>query len=253
METSTYLSQVCCQGLRIFQIRARWFLSRLLPTSRVSWKLSPKFQGNPSDFRQTDGYHTFRRWFELLHGTRDAAASQDRGRRIGRIKSSTECKKKQRNVRRQAGSRPPSFIWKNVLAGWPPSKSVGLRPFQRRAVRPLRCWEVWLLRESQAAQRHTRLALCLEPVQASVAPVRTSRQLARSHQRAMRLPANLSTLPKNLQSWLQFWTNPGAHNHWRKSSDWIWVGQQRKRSTCTPITNTPEFSLRRTGRRCKKI
>ena len=46
---------------------------RLLPTSRAGWKLFPKFQGNPSDSRQMDGYHTFRRWSKLLHGARDAA------------------------------------------------------------------------------------------------------------------------------------------------------------------------------------
>ena len=64
----------------------------------------------------------------------------------------------------------------------------------------------------------------------AVAPIRPPRRLARSQQRAMCLPANLSTLPKYLQSWPQFWTNPGAHSHQRRSSEWIWVEQQRKRS-----------------------
>ena len=90
-------------------------------------------------------------------------------------------------------------------------------------------------------------------------------------------PPDLSTLPKHSQSWLKFCTNPGAHNHWRRSLEWIWVGQQRKRSTSrfstaadqegegtrdwattprctafyTPVTNIPELSLRRRGRRCE--
>ena len=85
-------------------------------------------------------------------------------------------------------------------------------PGLRKKCRPLRCWEVPVLGESQAGLRYTRLVLCLEPVQASVAPVRPSHQLAQS----MYLSAHLSTLPKYLQSWLQFWTNPGAHAHWRK-------------------------------------
>ena len=87
-------------------------------------------------------------------------------------------RKRQRHVRRQAGSRPllrsvdaqpnsrqqRSLTWKNLLAGWPPSKSAGLLPFQHRAVRALLCWEFRLFRESQAAQRYTRLALCLGPL-----------------------------------------------------------------------------------------
>ena len=108
------------------------------------------------------------------------------------IGEGTECRKRQRNVRRQAGSRrllrsvsarpnPRQQCWltrKNLLAGWPPSKSVELLSFQHRAVRALRCWGFLLLRESQAAQRYTRLARCMEPVQASVASLSLSSQLA---------------------------------------------------------------------------
>ena len=221
-----------------------------------------------------------------------AVSSRLRGRRTRRLQSSTsegtECKKgsetfgakRDRGPSSEAsvpsripGNRARSHA-RNLLAGWPPSKSVGLLPFRHRAVRALRCWGFLLLRESQAAQRYTRLALCLEPVQASVASVSLSSQLARSHQKAMCLPANLSTLPKYLQSWVQFWTGPEARTDWRKSSEWIRVWQQRKRSTpristaadqegegssdwaamprCSafyaPVTNALELSLRRTRR-----
>ena len=43
--------------------------------------------------------------------------------------------------------------------------------------------------------------------------------------------AYLSTLPKYLQSWRQIWTSPEAHAHWRRSSEWIWAWQQRRRQT----------------------
>ena len=50
-------------------------------------------QVNPSDSRQKDGYHIFRRWSELLHGTKGAAGSRRlvhfRGGRTRRIKSSS--------------------------------------------------------------------------------------------------------------------------------------------------------------------
>ena len=190
--------------------------------------------GNPSDSLQTDCYYTFRRWFALLRGPRDAAESG-------------------KDVR----CTPPRSA-EEVQA---PAMLV-----------------VWLLCESQAGQRYTRLALCLEPVQASVALVRPSHQVAQSHQRAKYLPACLSTFPKYLQCWPQFWTSPEAQTRWRKSSERIWVGQQRKRSTpklstaadqegegsrdwaatdrCTafhtPITGIPELSLRRTGREVRE-
>ena len=177
----------------------------LLLPSRAHWKLSPKYQGVPSDSPHTNGYYTLRRWFALLRRTGDAAES-----------------------------------WKDVRCPF---------PFPRKKIRPLRCWEVRLLRESQAAQRYTRVALCLEPVQALVAPVRPPCRVARSRQKAMCLPANLTTLPKYLQSWLEFWMNPGAHNHWRTSSKWIWVGnngdevhrglRRRIRRGRTPATGRP--------------
>ena len=61
--------------------------------------------------------------------------------------------------------------------------------------------------ERRAAQRHTKLALCFEPVQGAVASVSKASQFAQSHQKPMRLPTNLSTLSKYSQSWLQFWTS----------------------------------------------
>ena len=62
-----------------------------------------------------------------------------------------------------------------------------------------------------------------------------SSQLARSHQKAMCILANLSTLPKYLRSWQQFWKSTEAHAHSRKSSEWIRVWQRRRR-------NIPMFS-----------
>ena len=129
-------------------------------------------------------------------------------------------------------SCPPSFVltfsWTRDAAE---SRKVFrcLLPGPRKNCKPLRCRSIRRLCESQAARRCTRLPLCLEP--ASVASACPSHHLAHSHQGAMYLPANLSTLPKYLQNRLQFWTTPGPHNHRRKSSEWIWVKQQRKRST----------------------
>ena len=80
-------------GLHILRTLARWYSSRLLPTSRSSWILSTKFQRGPSDSHQTDGYHLHRRWSELLHETRDTAESTKavyprlRGRRTRKFKS----------------------------------------------------------------------------------------------------------------------------------------------------------------------
>ena len=48
----------------------------------------------------------------------------------------------------------------------------------------------------------------------------------------MCLTADLSTVPKHLQSWRLFWACPDAHALWRKSSEWIRAWQQRRR--CTP-------------------
>ena len=64
-----------------------------------------------------------------------------------------------------------------------------------------------------------------------------------------RCVSNLSTLPKCLQSWPLFWTNLGAHNQWRRSSEWIWVGQLWKRSSprfCTAADQAGRASA--TGR-----
>ena len=55
-------------------------------------------------------------------------------------------------------SQPFLLTWKISLAGWPSSKSVGMLPSRRLSVRALRCWEILLPRERQAAQRYTRLA-----------------------------------------------------------------------------------------------
>ena len=71
----SFPSQKDRQELHILPTLARWCSSRMLPTSRASWILSPKFQRGPSDSRQTDGNHIQRRWSDLLHGTRDAAES----------------------------------------------------------------------------------------------------------------------------------------------------------------------------------
>ena len=130
--------------------------SRLVP---ASWRLSPKFQGNPSDSRQTDGYHTFRGWSALPHVTRDA----------GEQRKAVHC----------------------------------LLPAPRKDS-PLRYWGFRLLRECQAAQRCTRLG-SHSAWGAGISRIRLTVKPNRAvHQRAMFLPANLSTLPKYLQGWLQF-------------------------------------------------
>ena len=55
-------------------------------------------------------------------------------------------------------------------------------------------------------------------------------RLVQSHQKAMCLRPNLSTLSEYLRSRLQFWTSSEAHAHWRKKSEWIRVWQQRGQS-----------------------
>ena len=115
--------------------------------------------GESTDSRQTDGYHTFRHWSALLHGTRDASVS----RKV------VHC----------------------------------LLPSPRKKNRPCDIEDSSCFAKVKQPSA-TRRALCLEPVQAPVAPVSLSSQLARSHQRAMCLLPNLSTLPKYSQSWLQF-------------------------------------------------
>ena len=60
-------------------------------------------------------------------------------------------------------------------------------------------------RAAPAATRSSHSAL--RPVQGAVASVSKASQFAQSHQKPMRLSANLSTLSKYSQSWLQFWTS----------------------------------------------
>ena len=118
--------------------------------------MSPKFQRGPSDSHQMDGYHVHSRWSELLHGTRDAAESTKAVYRphLAPRKKNTQVqvsqwrrrgvRKRQRSVHHQAESRPLrsvsanpnsrqqcSLTWEVSLAGWPPSKSVDLLPFER--------------------------------------------------------------------------------------------------------------------------
>ena len=108
--------------------------------------------------------------------------------------------KRQRNVRLQAGSRPllqnVRVKPKNLLAGWLPRSQWSCSCSNTVQLEPCDVVEVWLLRESQEAQHYTRLALCLEPGQASIASVSLLSQLARFHAKAMCFTANLSTLWK---------------------------------------------------------
>ena len=55
---------------------------------------------------------------------------------------------------------------------------------------------------NHAAQRYTRLALCLEPARPSVASVSLPSRFAQSHRKPMCFPANLSTPSKYSQNWL---------------------------------------------------
>ena len=64
----------------------------------------------------------------------------------------------------EASARPNSrqwcsLAWNISLAGWPPSKSVELLPFQRLAVRALRCWGFWLLKSGSPAPHEARTLL----------------------------------------------------------------------------------------------
>ena len=100
--------------------------------------------------------------------------------------------------------------------------------------------------------------------------------LAHSHQKPMRLRANLTTPTKYLQSWLRSWTDSEVDVCSKKSSVQIQEWRQRKRNasrsssaadlemkgssgwpdtpTCSafygPVTNDSELSLRRTRREC---
>ena len=162
----------------------------------------------------------------------------------------------------------PSLLRTAALGSRGKTYAVSSRVHARSAY-----WEVRRLCENQAAQRCARLALCLVPVQAHQSHPSAHHTNSRTHIKERRT-SNLSTLPNCLQSWLQFWTNLGAHIHRKRSSEWIWVGQLWKRSSprfCaaadqaggaatprrtafyTPVTNIPESSLRRAERRCEKI
>ena len=59
-------------------------------------------------------------------------------------------------------------------------------------------------------------------------------QFAQSRREPIYLLAFPSTLPRYLQRWQQSWTSPEAHNHWRKSSEWIWVGATTQ-TKCTEV------------------
>ena len=81
------------------------------------------------------------------------------------------------------------------------------------------------------AQRQTKLALCLEPVQGSVASVSLSSHFAQSHQKAMRLPQTSRPCRTTCKAGF----SSEAHVHWRRSSERIREWRQQKR-------NTPRFS-----------
>ena len=98
-----------------------------------------------------------------------------------------------------------------------PSKSGRRRPLLRFESRDIVDEPACL--EGRAAQRCTKVALCLEPVLGAVASVSQSSPLALSHQKPICLLGYL----KYLQSSRQFWTNTKTHAHWRKCSEWIWV------------------------------
>ena len=129
-----------------------------------------------------------------------------------------------------------SLTWKDSPAGSQPSKSVELRPLIGRAVRVPRYWRCMPRLEGRAPQRCTRLAFCVGPVQGPVASVFQTSHFAQSHRILKYFLPYLSTLPKYLQSWRQFWASPEALAHWRRSSEWIRMWQQRRR-------NTPRLSL----------
>ena len=128
--------------------------------------------------------------------------------------------KRQRSAQHQDRSRPLrsvsakpksrqqcSLTWKISRAGWPPSKAAGLLPSRRLvAVRALRCWEFLLPRERQAAQRYMRLALCMEPAQASVAFDSRGPTRRRSASSPTSRPCR-----STCKSGQRFWTSPEAH------------------------------------------
>ena len=133
--------------------------------------------------------------------------------------------KRQRHVRRQAGSRPflRSVIAQAELQA---TMHAHMEEFADRLARPRSqrgcshpntvqfepcdvgnsgCFAK-VKQPSATRGSHSAWGRC----QASVAFVSLSSQLAQSHQKAMCLPADLLTLPKHLQSWLRFGVDPGV-------------------------------------------
>ena len=126
---------------------------------------------------------------------------------------------------------------------------------KRRAFLARRYWGRRPLLESRATQRHTKLALCLEPVQGAVASVSPASQCAQSHQKPMRSTRKA-----------QFWTGSAAHVYWRRSSERNRERHQQQRSmsgwrrapaagsapSCNafyaPVTSVLKLSRRRTRR-----
>ena len=77
------------------------------------WKLSPNFHWNPSDSRQTDGFHIICRWSERRSGVEESCAlspfgsAEEEHAGFGLfVAKARSAKKSWRNVRSQGGSRP---------------------------------------------------------------------------------------------------------------------------------------------------
>ena len=146
-------------------------------------------------------------------------------------------------------------------------------PLLRRAARIQRYWGCMPRLKGRAPRRCTRRAICWEPMQGPVASVFRQANLRSPIENRCTLTC-LSTLPKHLHSWRQFWATPEAH--WRRTWWWdlgeaarvteytealIVSGSGGKGSgdwttvpTCAafhaPATGALEQPLRRTGRRC---
>ena len=158
-------------------------------------------------------------------------------------------RKRQRSVHHQAGSRPRlrsvsakpnsrqrcSLTWQISVAGQPPSKSVGCSRPDALQFEPCDVGDSCCFAKDKqpSVTRGSHSAWSWRRHQSQSSPGQASSR--RSHHKAMCLLAHLSTLPKYLQSWQQFWTSPEAHARSRKRSEWIQVWQQRRR-------NTPLFS-----------
>ena len=86
-----------------------------------------------------------------------------------------------RGVAAPSPNRQCSHTWKDLVAGWRSSKSVLLRPLQRRGIRVLLWRECPLLRECRRVLRCTKPAFCLELVLALVAVPSKSDAPSSSH------------------------------------------------------------------------